>query len=301
MKVQVLMSTYNGEKYLSQQIDSILKQKDVEVSLLIRDDGSSDATKAIIQDYCRNDSRVSWYSGKNLKSAGSFFDLAKNAGDADYYAFSDQDDVWTEDKLITAVKTLENKDNKIPQLYYCNMEVVDQNLAFLRFLHRNVKRTDYRYSVLIEYYAAGCTMVFNPEARKTYVENLPFGGIMHDIWMEIICQFFGNVTYDKTAHIKYRQHSNNVIGVPTSRKQQVIRKLRRIVDPDKQPRYAFAQIIYENLASKLNKDDLREVLRIVKYKDGLANWMSLLFDRRIKASSFKDDFKFRFLVLLRRI
>ena len=71
--------------------------------------------------------------------------------------------------------------------------------------------------------------------------------------MEIICQFVGEVTYDITAHIKYRQHSNNVIGVPTSKKQQVIGKLRRIVDPDKQPRYIFAKIIYENLASNLTR------------------------------------------------
>lgn len=300
MKVQVLMSTYNGEKYIREQIDSILNQKGIEVNLLIRDDGSSDNTVKIIQEYAGKDSRVTVYSGANLKSAKSFFDLVAKAGNADYYAFSDQDDVWALDKIEAAVKTLSTKDNTKPLLYYCNMKVVDENLNFLYLLHAHNKRTDYRYSVLTEYYAAGCTMVFNEAAQELCSNHIPQGNIMHDTWMEVLCQFFGTVYYDPNAYIFYRQHSNNVIGVPTSKLQRIQRKISRVLSDSKQPRYEFAKIIDANIGSILSPKDAAEVKKIVNYKNSFIDWMTLLFDRSIKNSSVKDELTFRMLTLIRR-
>ena len=300
MKVQVLMSTYNGEKYIQEQIDSILNQKGVEVDLLIRDDGSSDETISIIQKYINNDSRVTLYTGANLKSAKSFFDLVTKASDADYYAFSDQDDVWAVDKLEAAVKTLSTKDNTKPLLYYCNMKVVDENLNYLYVLHAHTKRTDHRYSVLTEYYAAGCTMVFNEAAKELCSNNIPQGNIMHDTWMEVLCQFFGTVYYDPNAYILYRQHSNNVIGVSTSKLQKIQRKISRVLSDSKQPRYEFARIIDSNIGTILSQEDATEVKKIVNYKTSFKDWMTLLFDYKIKNSTVKDEVAFRLLTLIRR-
>ena len=300
MKVQVLMSTYNGEKYIREQIDSILNQKGIEVNLLIRDDGSSDNTVKIIQEYAGKDSRVTVYSGANLKSAKSFFELVAKAGNADYYAFSDQDDVWALDKIEAAVKTLSTKDNTKPLLYYCNMKVVDENLNFFYLLHAHNKRTDYRYSVLTEYYAAGCTMVFNEAAQELCSNHIPQGNIMHDTWMEVLCQFFGTVYYDPNAYIFYRQHRNNVIGVSTSKLQRIQRMISRVLSGSKQPRYEFAKIIDANIGSILSPKDAAEVKKIVNYKNSFIDWMTLLFDRSIKNSSVKDELTFRMLTLIRR-
>ena len=99
-KVQVLLSTYNGEKYLQEQIESIIRQEDVEISLLIRDDGSCDKTIEIIENLKRKNSNIIYYSGNNLGPARSFMDLINKSGNFDYYAFSDQDDVWKSKKLI---------------------------------------------------------------------------------------------------------------------------------------------------------------------------------------------------------
>lgn len=301
MKVLVLMSTYNGDKYINQQIDSILNQVGVDVDLLIRDDGSTDSTKDIINTYCEKDKRVKAYTGNNLKSAGSFFDLVKHADGADYYAFSDQDDVWDKNKLSRAVKILSKKDNSIPLLYYCNMRVVDENLNFIRMMHTNRKCTDYRYSVLVEYYAAGCTMVFNTAALELCKDNLPKGKIMHDTWMEILCQFFGKVYYDPKAFISYRQHSNNVIGVPTSKRQETIRSFKRLFDKGKQPRYEYANVIYNNIFNKLNKNDQKKVEEIVNYKTSFLNWLKLFCDSQIKASSSRDEIHYKLLLILRKI
>ena len=108
-KIIVLMSTYNGEKYLQVQLDSILSQENVDLELLVRDDGSTDSTKTILERY-QSEGKLTWYSGKNKKPAYSFFDLLGKCKDADYYAFADQDDFWHEDKLINAIKRLEKID-----------------------------------------------------------------------------------------------------------------------------------------------------------------------------------------------
>lgn len=104
-RVEVLMSTYNGELYIDEQIQSILSQKDVDLNLLIRDDASKDNTIEKIKKYTTRDN-VSFYNGKNIGATRSFFDLMNHAGEYEYYCLSDQDDVWDDDKVITAVNKL---------------------------------------------------------------------------------------------------------------------------------------------------------------------------------------------------
>lgn len=92
--ITVLMSTYNGEKYLKEQLDSILNQEQVDLKLLIRDDGSTDGTVNILKEYENSHTNIKWYSGLNLGCGKSFFQLVLDAPKSDYYAFVDQDDVW---------------------------------------------------------------------------------------------------------------------------------------------------------------------------------------------------------------
>ena len=129
-KVQVIMSSYNGEKFIKKQIDSILNQQNVEVSLLIRDDGSKDGTIEILRDY-ENRGLIKVIYGKNIGPTASFLKLIDECDNADYYSFSDQDDVWLEDKLSTAVKILEeNSVNKRPLLYCSALQRVDADLTY---------------------------------------------------------------------------------------------------------------------------------------------------------------------------
>lgn len=123
----ILLSTYNGEKYLPELLESVLAQKDIYVDILARDDGSTDKTVEILKKY----DRVKVYGGNNLKPAKSFLDLIWKADiNYDYYALCDQDDVWKEEKIISAVKCIENIDK--PALYSSAVEVVDKDLTFIR-------------------------------------------------------------------------------------------------------------------------------------------------------------------------
>ena len=133
--VCVLMSTYNGEKYIKEQLDSILSQVGVELSVLIRDDGSSDSTLSIIKDYAEQNKNIKYYVGENIKPAQSFIDLIFNSPDADYYALSDQDDVWDKDKLKCAIDLLQATNPDKPAMYHSNLRIVDGDLNFYRYAH----------------------------------------------------------------------------------------------------------------------------------------------------------------------
>ena len=114
MSIIILMSTYNGEKYLKAQIESLLSQT-IKVEILVRDDGSTDSTQQILDDYAQR-GMLKWYSGKNLGSGKSFFDLACKAPDADFYAFADQDDIWENKKVELAVQQLMKLPNNKQQV-----------------------------------------------------------------------------------------------------------------------------------------------------------------------------------------
>ena len=126
------MSTYNGEKYLREQIDSILGQRGVEVTLLVRDDGSSDATLSILDEY-KSSGLLDYYCGSNLGPARSFMHLLQNAPASDFYAFSDQDDKWMDDKLLAAITSMEGHESE-PALYFSQTQLVDAGLK------KNTKR-----------------------------------------------------------------------------------------------------------------------------------------------------------------
>ena len=121
-KCVVLMASYNGIPFISEQIDSILSQAEVDVRLFVRDDGSSDGTRDLLQRYA-DEGSLTLLTGENLGPALGFLTLLRNAPEADYYAFSDQDDIWDSDKLITAIKQLKKQENLA--LYHCNSRLVD--------------------------------------------------------------------------------------------------------------------------------------------------------------------------------
>lgn len=216
-KVTVVMSTFNGQKYIAQQIQSIFNQNDVLVDLWIFDDGSSDQTIEILKEFCLTNSNI--HIIKNSKTKGpaqSFLDGLRNVPNSEYFAFSDQDDVWDPDKLSSAISFMTSHDKFIgPKLYFSKARLVDENL-------RSFGMADYKDGVLsvpeifTRNNGVGCTFVFNTALREVVIRGcIEFENneVMHDQWLYAICQLVGGKVYfDKTSHIKYRQHYNNVVG-----------------------------------------------------------------------------------------
>lgn len=215
--VQVLMSTYNGEKYLANQLDSILNQSGIEVSILIRDDGSKDSTKDILKKYALDNPNIGWYEGENLGPQRSFFHLLRKADNsADYYAFSDQDDYWMKEKLEKAVEYLDKKNKSIPLLYageviYASEDLKEQQ----KFAYKNEREPAFG-NALVENICIGCTQVFNVQLLKLVQKEQPQNNVWHDWWMYLTASCFGEVIYDTRAFILYRQHEKNQLGMKNS-------------------------------------------------------------------------------------
>jgi len=211
-KVLVLLATYNGEKYLEQQLDSILIQEDVEAMILVRDDGSSDHTQKILDYYRNKTQRICWYQGSHVSIQKGYYELMKKAFNSkyNYYAFSDQDDVWDKDKLKIGIEAI--KKTNIPALYYCGQRIVDEKLQFIKNHELNNKRTLQTRFILSDF--AGCTGVFNRHLLKEVIKYEPDYMLMHDTWILKVCLCLGGtVVVDTSSHMSYRQHVNNTIGL----------------------------------------------------------------------------------------
>lgn len=221
----VLLSTYNGEKYLKEQIESILQQTLADnIWIIVRDDGSSDDTLCILEMY-RKREKLSYYQGKNIGSAKSFHELLRNSPQAEYYAFADQDDIWLPHKLENAIKAMKNK--KGPLLYGTKKIVVDEKLQRLDnkdttpqldgplnvFLHRNE--------------ISGCTICINNKLRLIYLQGKHITeGAYHDSWLVKLASLFGEIVFSEEAQILYRQHDNNVVGIQNSGKQLFFQRMK---------------------------------------------------------------------------
>ena len=227
--VTVLMSTYNGggdRNYIREQIESILNQKGVEVSLCIRDDGSTDNTVDIIREYAqKNDAITLINDGENLGACRSFLKLISTEMDSEYFALADQDDVWDEDKLAVAIEKLKELPSDKPALYYSNQRIVDMNGAFLRLSQNEPQVAKTPYGFLAEPLAVGCTCVYNRKLSEIAWKTKPTDYSMHDTWIYNAAAMFGNTVFDSEPHMNYRQHENNVIG--TAKKQISFEGIRK--------------------------------------------------------------------------
>lgn len=214
--VAVMMSTYNGELYLTEQIDSILNQKNVDVHIYIRDDQSTDGTIQILNNYKQGETdRITYICGENVGPGCSFMRLLYTVpNDYDYYAFSDQDDIWLEDKLFVAIRKLQssNKD-----LYMGNLMCVDKNLNEIGL--RNIEPADTSpYSIMVMNKTNGCTMVFSNSFFSLLTEKnkRPSEAMLvarcHDAWTAMVGSVTNKIIYDYDYHMLYRQHENNVVG-----------------------------------------------------------------------------------------
>lgn len=286
-QVAVLMSTYNGEKYLQEQIESVLTQKNVLVRLIVRDDGSTDSTRSILQKYERQGA-LTLILGKNIGWRQSFMELVYNAPTADYYAFCDQDDVWLPEKLYTAVSTMENvKEGGIPLLYGSNLFYY-KNCKIEGKLKLNANYS--KQSSLVRTLTCGCTLVFDGNLQKLLEQNRSGYVEAHDSWVFMTALYLGKVIYDPNAYILYRQHDNNQIGIKTSLQERFKRGLRTIKNIGKeQSKRMAAEEFLRVFKDHLNEEDKYYISKFSNYNKNIISKIKLLCDNRYSTGSLKSD------------
>lgn len=217
--IDILLATYNGEKYLREQIDSILNQTYKNIRLIISDDCSKDATREILEEYEKKDKRIKlFFQKKNLGYVKNFEFLLEQV-ENEYYMLSDQDDVWLEEKVEKSLQFLKQNN---ADLVFGDLEVVDQKLntiykSFGDYMLLNDKIKKYIDSYKVNYLynsVTGCTVL----SKKKFIENiLPIPKeskyVAHDHWMGLMVSVHGGkLAYMPEKYIKYRQHGNNQIG-----------------------------------------------------------------------------------------
>ena len=296
-KVLVLMSTYNGEKYIKEMIESILKQKDVDLHLLVRDDGSKDDTIRIIREF--NNKNITIIKGENIGSTKSFLELIMQAPiNYDYYALSDQDDYWQSEKLSNAIKKLGTFKSNQPNLYFSGQFVTDSSLNIISIHKLDTKRTTKASFVFNQ--IAGCTCVFNLELIKYLKMYFPTKIKGHDNWIFKVCAALdGNIYADENAYILYRQHGNNVIGL----KNGVVGKFGRAKQylKSKNSHSAYAEAILEGYGKYISRDWNVFLRQIIYSKKSLKNRIKLYFRKDIKFHSIYLRIIYISMVFLRRL
>lgn len=216
-KISILLSTYNGQDYLAEQLDSFLAQTHLNWDVWASDDGSKDNTRALLATYQSKWplERLFIVSGPARGFVANFLSLVcKEDIKADYYAFADQDDIWNADKLERAVAYLETIPQNIPALYCARTKLVDEQNNEIGLSPLFCKPPSFA-NALVQSLAGGNTMVFNNATRMLLREA---GGdlsiITHDWWVYMVVMGCGGkVFYDPTPSLHYRQHSGNLVGM----------------------------------------------------------------------------------------
>ena len=220
--IDILLATYNGGKYLTEQIESLLSQSVQEWRLIIHDDGSTDDTVNIIINYCRKYPDKIIIINDGIKAGGAKFNFSHlmKFSTAEYIMFCDQDDVWIDNKIYLTLNKmieLEKINQKLPILVHTDLTIVDSNLNVLSESMFNYQKINYKHgdilkNICFENMVTGCTMMIN-KSLLALVGNIPDEAIMHDWWISIIAlKNGGKVGIVDKVTIMYRQHGLNAIG-----------------------------------------------------------------------------------------
>lgn len=259
--VAILMSTYNAEPFLKEQINSILGQTYTNWKLFIRDDGSSDSTSLIIEEFTKKDDRIFFVNKDSIKNVGviSSFFLLLSCVKADFYMFCDQDDVWLQSKVRLSLDRMnQQKKVDLPTLVHTDLKVVDQNLNIINesFMEKEkLNRKSQLGNLIIQNNVTGCTVMINNSFRNIVIDKgIPNEVIMHDWWMALVGNAIGETLFVDVPTMLYRQHNLNVVGSSSTIKKimggygrkEIINSIIKASEQDK----AFIDLYHENLSKK---------------------------------------------------
>ena len=207
-KVNVLMSTYNGKKYVVEQIDSILAQTYKNIYLYVRDDGSTDGTVDILRKY-EKEGKLQIITGENLGFCKSFMELLRIVSDGEYWAFADQDDIWHPEKIEHSIAWLSKQNNNRPLLYQCAYECVDERLNHLYECKPRTPEFSFRRCMTENVYT-GCVMTINKSMRD-HMLGFDLNRLDYHDWLAgAIAHAFGTAMFDDLILAKHRRLDESI-------------------------------------------------------------------------------------------
>ena len=261
-RIDILMATYNGEKYLVEQLDSIINQTYRNWNLLIRDDNSTDKTLEIIQNYHKKDKRIKILKDNkgNLGIVRNFEELLKSS-ESEFIMFSDQDDIWVENKLDMYLKMIEKIKNK-GFMIHSDAILFDKNKSNIlkdTFISKKAINKGLE-NVFFNYFVQGATILISKEI-KNFILPFPKEVYLHDRYIHLISELFFERIFVKKALIYYRQHGDNQIGAKNTVRELLSK--RYFDERDRQ----LIKVIYNKYGSLLTEDKRKLIEEYFKITD----------------------------------
>ncbi|MEW7858181.1 glycosyltransferase family 2 protein [Pseudomonas chlororaphis] len=304
-EVAILLCTYNGQAFLKAQIDSFIEQTHKKWTLYISDDDSNDGTLSVLEDYKDfiEENRIKLFTGPCAGFAQNFMSLIRNERiNADFYAFSDQDDIWFKDKLERSIHQLNTLPQNLPAMYCSRTRLIDEENNVIGFSPTFTRPPTFQ-NALIQSIAGANTMLINNHARNL-LNRIPqnMNIIAHD-WLTYLLTSGcgGNVIFDVQPTLDYRQHSGNVIGANIGIKDS-IQRLGKLIDGQfrnwNDSNVRILEYLQEQL-TETNKKTLYEFTQI--RKSSIITRLCLINKSGIYRQTLKGNISFFLAVLLNRI
>lgn len=312
--IAIIMGTYNGEKYIREQIESILTQDYSEWKLFVFDDGSKDGTEEIVTEYVEKypDKIYFQKNKKNFGAAGNFFNGIKETvgffPEAEYFCFSDQDDVWVKDKLSRSLVKIKEIEKGRPALVFSDVAITDKNLTITAssyFEAEKVDRTKISLNyLLMENKLIGGTVMINKALLEAELAAEKKGLIpykkakMHDWWFGLIAAGLGEIGYVDGFTEYYRQHGNNVVGGESFNsyvraRLSKIYEIRRRINQNIEQGEEFLRYFGDNLSNE-ELNIVKEFVRL-KYMGFFGRKISIIKNKFLKSGFIRNIALFIFV------
>lgn len=302
-KVAVLLSSYNGARYIECQIASILQQSiGNDIQLFVRDDGSTDNTVEIVRAIADRDKRITLLPEANVGVTASFMRLLSYAKrqlrEFRYFSFSDQDDCWDPDKLEIAVGRLEAEAFSGPLLYGAASHHVDSELRPLEPRTRRKVKPIMSFNALIQCIVPGHTYVFNRELLGMLPDEFDLDSIYgHDVFLLNTALVCGKFVYDPVPHAGYRLHAQNAMGVEKNVFKWFWSRLNRARHGDSHRYARQIRYLHRLYADKMPPPVRREMERFMESQDNVLSRLGYALTTRLYRQKPLESLAFRFLYL----
>ena len=289
--IQVVLATYNGEKYLTEFLESLLKQQRVHIRLLVSDDGSTDGTMKILESFLPKFDEFRIVFGPQKGPAANFYSLLRQAS-GDYIALADQDDIWEPQHLINSIQRIDRYSAQPEMSYSSTITFGDPESSGI--IWPKSDPIERGLIPIFQNYARGCTIVINRSALALLTEISPKKEVMHDWWIYIMIYIFGEVRFGLEPEVRYRIHDNNTVGLG---KVDPFRALRVIRNRTWQP---YSQLMeFESIVkSNSNNERARLISTITDAIHGsIKNRIRLILGKQRFRDTIFGEIKIRFIFL----
>lgn len=297
--VTVILATYNGERFLPEQLRSLERQTRRPDRIVLRDDGSSDqSTEMVVQWANSINLPLQIVSGPRLGPARSFLQALQDAEPADVYMFSDQDDVWLPMKVERALGFIHWGANAPPILYASRLVVVDEQLRAIKLTPSPIGLTF--SSAVCESVLTGCTMAFNAVFREKITRIVPHHAIMHDWWFYLLATAAATLVFDDTPTILYRQHGKNTIGAGSVGLAQILERIKRFAGPNSAVRSRQLQELLELHGPTIDPAASMLLRQLLAARHSLSTRFGVAFTAQLRRQSFVSQISTRLAILTNR-